>query len=120
MLIQQILRLSQRGIGATSNVVQDLANDLLAERNRGTVGKHWKDNFRKCTPEIKLQTSRSYDLQPAFNKDLNFITPWSKPVINGKKKYSISYRQKYLQLRWDRLYIRGNQRLDSLYSVLTR
>jgi hypothetical protein len=31
-----------------------MANDLLAERGREPVGKHWVENFKTRTPEIKL------------------------------------------------------------------
>jgi hypothetical protein len=38
-LVQRILDLDQRGIGATRAMVQDMANDLLAERGGEPVGK---------------------------------------------------------------------------------
>ena len=38
-LVQRILELDQRGIGATRSMVQDMANDLLAERGGEPVGK---------------------------------------------------------------------------------
>jgi hypothetical protein len=60
-LVQRILNLDQRGIGATRDMVQDMANDLLAERGGEPVGKHWVDRFKTRTPEIKLQRSRPYD-----------------------------------------------------------
>jgi hypothetical protein len=41
--------------------VQDMANDLLAERGGEPVGKCWVDNFKTRTPEIKLKRSRLYD-----------------------------------------------------------
>jgi hypothetical protein len=39
-LVQQILELDQRGIGAKRDIVQDITNDLLAERSREPVSKH--------------------------------------------------------------------------------
>jgi hypothetical protein len=38
-LVQRILDLDQRGIGATRAMVQDIANDLLSKRSREPVGK---------------------------------------------------------------------------------
>ena len=62
-LVQRILELAQRGIGATKDMVRDMANDLLAERGGEPVGKCWVDNFKKRTSEVKLQRSRPYDRQ---------------------------------------------------------
>jgi hypothetical protein len=76
-------------------MVQDMANALLAERDRGTVGKHWVDNLKKCTPEIKLQRSRPYDRQRALNKDPRIITPWFELVANTKAKYGITDKDTY-------------------------
>ena len=74
-LVRRILDLDQRGIGATRAMVQDMANDLLAARGGEPVGKLWVDNFKKRTPEIKLQRSRPYDRQRALNEDARIITP---------------------------------------------
>ena len=38
-LVQRILELDQRGIGATRDMVRDMGNDLLAERGGELVGK---------------------------------------------------------------------------------
>jgi hypothetical protein len=74
-LVQRILNLNQRGIGATRAIVKDMANDLLAKRGGKPVGKCWVDNFKKRTPEIKLKRSRLYNRQRALNKDPRVITP---------------------------------------------
>jgi hypothetical protein len=60
-LVQRILDLDQRGIGATRAMVQDMANDLLAERGGEPVGKHWVDNFKTRMLEIKLKRSCLYN-----------------------------------------------------------
>jgi predicted XRE-type DNA-binding protein len=39
-LVQRILNLDQRGIGAIRAMVQDMANDLLAKRGGEPVSKH--------------------------------------------------------------------------------
>ena len=89
-LVQRILNLDQRGIGATRAMVQDMANDLLAERGGEPVGKHWVDSFKTRTPEIRLKRSRPYDRQRALNEDPRVITPWFKLVANTKAKYGIA------------------------------
>jgi hypothetical protein len=70
-------------------MVQDMANDLLAERGGEPVGKCWVNNFKTRTPEIKLKGSRSYDRQRALNEDARVITPWFELVANTKAKYGI-------------------------------
>jgi hypothetical protein len=67
-LVRRILELDPRGTSATKTMVRDMANDLLAERGGKPVGKHWVDNLKACTPEIKLQRSRPYDRQRALNE----------------------------------------------------
>jgi hypothetical protein len=69
--------------------VQDMANNLLAERGGEPIGKHWVDRFKTRTPEIKLQRSRLYDHQRALNEDPRVITPWFELVANTKAKYGI-------------------------------
>ena len=93
--MQRILELDQRGIGATRDMVRDMANDLLAERDGGTVGKHWVDNFKKRTPEIKLRRSRPYDRQRALNEDPRVVTLWFELVANTKEKYGITDEDTY-------------------------
>ena len=94
-LVQRILELDQRGIGATRDMVRDMANDLLAERGGEPVGKCWVDNFKKRTPEIKLRRSRPYDCQRALNEDPRVITPWFELVANTKAKYGIADEDTY-------------------------
>jgi hypothetical protein len=71
-------------------MVQDTANNLLAERGGEPVSKCWVNNFKTRTPEIKLKGSCSYDRQRALNKDARVITPLFKLVANTKPKYGIS------------------------------
>ena len=88
-LVRRILELDTQGIPATKAMVRDMANDLLAERGEGPVGKHWVDNFKTRTPEITLRKSRPYDRQRALNEDPRVITPWFELVANTKAKYGI-------------------------------
>jgi hypothetical protein len=73
-LFRRILELDPRGTPATKTMVRDMANDLLAERGGKPVGRHWVDNLKTRTPEIKLRRSRPYDRQRALNKDPRVIT----------------------------------------------
>jgi hypothetical protein len=89
-LVRRILELDSRGTPATKAMVRDMANDLLTERGGKPVGKHWVDNFKTRTPEIKLRKSCLYNRQRALNEDLRVITPWFKLVANTKAKYGIT------------------------------
>ena len=67
-----------------------MANDLLAERGGKPVGKHWVDNLKTRTPEIKLKRSGPYDHQRALNKDAPIVMPKFELVANTKAKYGIA------------------------------
>ena len=60
-IVARILELDARGIGATRTMVQEMANNLLAARSEGPVGKCWVDRFNARTLAIKLQLSRVYN-----------------------------------------------------------
>ena len=60
-IVDRILELDAQGKGATRTMVQDMANDLLAARGEGPVGKQWVNRFNTRTKEIKLRRSRPYD-----------------------------------------------------------
>ena len=74
-IVARILDLDARGIGATRTMVEEMANDLLAERSEGPVGKNWVDRFNARTKEVKLRRSRPYDRQRALNEDARVIEP---------------------------------------------
>jgi hypothetical protein len=88
-IVTRILELDARGIGATRAMVEGMANDLLAARGEGPVGKHWVDRFKTRTKEIKLRRSRPYDHQRAMNEDARVITRWFELVRETKEKYGI-------------------------------
>ena len=52
--VRRKFQIDQRGMGAKRDMMLDMTNDLLADRGGGAVGKHWVDNFKKRTPEVKL------------------------------------------------------------------
>ena len=88
-MVARILDLDARGIGATRTMVEETANDLLAARGRGPVGKKWVDRFNARTEEIKLRHSRPYDRQRALNEDARVIEPWFELVRKTEEKYGI-------------------------------
>ena len=75
--------------------MRDMANDLLAERDGEPVGKHWIDNFKARTPEVKLRRSRPYDRHRALNEDSRVITRWFELVASTKLKYGIADEDTY-------------------------
>jgi hypothetical protein len=60
-LIRRIIKLDSRGTPTIKAIVRDIANNLLIERGGKPVSKHWVDNFKTRTPEIKLRKSRLYN-----------------------------------------------------------
>lgn len=94
-IVDRILELDAQGKGPTRTMVQDMANDLLAARGEGPVGKHWVRRFNTRTEEIKLRRSRSYDRQRALNEDRRVIEPWFELVGLTKEKYGIPDEDTY-------------------------
>ena len=66
-----------------------MANDLLAARGEGPVGKCWVDRFNARTEGVKLRRSQPYDRQRALNEDARVITPWFELVRKTKERYGI-------------------------------
>ena len=94
-IVDRILELDAQGKGATRTMVQDMANDLLAARGEGPVGKQWVNRFNTRTKEIKLRRSRPYDRQRALNEDRRVIEPWFELVRLTKEKYGIPDEDTY-------------------------
>ena len=84
-IVRRIKELDAQGIGATRAMVEEMANDLLAARGEGPVGKYWANRFNARTEGIKLRRSRPYDRQRALNEDPRVITPWFKLVRKTKR-----------------------------------
>jgi hypothetical protein len=74
-IIQRILELDIRGIGATRLMVREMADQLRAARGEGPVGKHWADRFNQRVDSSKLRRSRPNDRQRALNEDPRVIAP---------------------------------------------
>jgi hypothetical protein len=66
-----------------------MADRLLREQGEKPVGKHWVDNFVKCTSELMKRWSCPYDHQRAACKDPALIQPWFKLVQSVKARYGI-------------------------------
>jgi len=94
-IVDRILELDAQGKGPTRTMVQDMANDLLAARGEGPVGRHWVSRFNTRTKEIKLRRSRPYDRQRALNEDRRVIEPWFELVRLTKEKYGIPDEDTY-------------------------
>jgi len=69
--------------------VEDMANQLLRERDASPVGKLWAYNFVKRQPELRTRISRKYDYQRAKCEYLKIIREWFALVYNTKAKYGI-------------------------------
>jgi hypothetical protein len=61
IIVQFILDLDSRGFPPRLRFVEEMANHLLADRDRSSVGKRWAHNFVKRQPELKTRFSRKYD-----------------------------------------------------------
>ena len=56
--------------------VEDMANQLLRERDAPPVGKRWAYNFVKRQLKLRTRYSRRYDYQRAKYEDLRVIGEW--------------------------------------------
>jgi hypothetical protein len=76
VIIQHIFDLDSQGIPLRKKNVEDMANRLLAARNRGRVGIHWADNFITRQPRISMRKTCRYDNQRAQCEDPEVIQSW--------------------------------------------
>src|SRR5438477_5776379 len=65
-IVERILDLDSRGFPLTKAILRDMANKLLAERDAGTMGKNWPDNFVKRKEELKTCYTCAYNRQRAL------------------------------------------------------
>ena len=54
-IVQHVLDLDAQGFPPTKDMVRNMANKLLAERHKDSVGKNWPDTLIKRTPNLKTQ-----------------------------------------------------------------
>jgi hypothetical protein len=90
-LLKWILSRDERGIPATSDCVQQMANLLLQKRSNTnqTVGKRWVHNLVTRYPILKSRYNRKYDYQRAKCENPAVIRLWFILVQNTIKKYGI-------------------------------
>jgi hypothetical protein len=95
VLIKQIRKLDARGFAPTLQYVRDMANQLLAVRNRGRVSNNWVSRLVSQQTDVKSQVTRLRDHQRVLCSDLAIISPWFDLVRNVKAKYGIRDEDTY-------------------------
>jgi hypothetical protein len=75
--------------------VEEMANQLLADRGAPPVGKRWASNFVKRHKELKSRFCRNYDYKRAKCEDPTVIRNWFKLVENTIAKYGIDLADIY-------------------------
>lgn len=88
-IIQYILDLDSRSFPPRLSGVEDMANQLLADRDAPPVGSRWASNFVKRHQELTTRFTRKYDYQRALCEDPKIIEPWFELVRNTVAKYGI-------------------------------
>jgi hypothetical protein len=89
IIVQHILDLDARGFSPRLAAIKDMADSLLAERQRNPVGRNWAANFVKRRPELKVKFNRKYDYKRALSEDPVVIQDWFRRVANIKAKHGI-------------------------------
>ena len=95
VLVQYIRKLDARGFAPTLAYVREMADQLLAARDRGKVGENWVYRFIQRTSGIKSQVSRLRDYRRVLCSDTAIISPWFDLVRNVKAKYGILDQDTY-------------------------
>ena len=90
VIIQHVLDLDSREFPPRLATVKDMADLLLAARNRDPVGINWANTFVKRTPKLKVKFNRKYNYKRAKCEDLEVIRGWFKLIENTKAKYGIT------------------------------
>lgn len=88
-ILQLILDKDTRGLSPRLADVEDMANQLLAERGEKPIGKHWTRRFIDRQPALRTRLSRPYDYQRALCEDPEKIGAWFKLVENMRAKYGV-------------------------------
>ena len=88
-IVQYVVELYTRAFPPRLGGVEDMANQLLRERDAPPVGKLWVHRFVKRQPELRTRYTRRYDYQRAKCEDSKVISEWFALVQNVKAKYGI-------------------------------
>lgn len=94
-IIQYILELDSRGFPPRPQVVREMADLLLSDRDAPLVGKNWTSSFIARRKEIKTKFSRKYDYKRAQCEDPVILKAWFELVRNTIKKYGIQEEDIY-------------------------
>ncbi|KAL2890557.1 hypothetical protein HOO65_021099 [Ceratocystis lukuohia] len=85
-----ILDLYSRGFPPRLHGVEEMVDQLLADRDAPSVGKRWASKFVKRHPDLKTRFFfRKYDYQRAKCEDPTIIRDWFQLVTNTIAKYGI-------------------------------
>ncbi|EGU85420.1 hypothetical protein FOXB_04063 [Fusarium oxysporum f. sp. conglutinans Fo5176] len=87
VIVEHILDLDSRGCPPRLRDVEEIANQLLADRQAQPVSKNWASNYIKRQPELKTRFQRRYDYQRARCEDPIVIRNWFRLVQNTIAKY---------------------------------
>ena len=88
-IVRYIIELVARAFPPRLRGVEDMANQLLRERDAPPVGKRWAYNFVKRQPELRTRWTRKYDYQRAKCENSKVISAWFALVRNVKAKYGV-------------------------------
>ena len=88
-IIEHALDVDMRGFQLNLNMLRDMANNLLRDRDQPPVGINWPNRFIHRVPELKLRVNRKYDHKRALCEDATAIQAWFNLVQNMKAKYGI-------------------------------
>jgi hypothetical protein len=94
-IVQHVIELITRVFPPRLSGVEDMANQLLRERNAPLVGKRWAHNFVKRQPQLRTRFKKRYDYQRAKFEDPKVISEWFALVQNVKAKYGIVHDDIY-------------------------
>jgi hypothetical protein len=94
-IVQRVLKLDSQGFPVRISGVEDMANQLLRERDASLVGRNWASNFIRRQPELQTRQTRSYDNQRALCEDPEKIQGWFKLVANFTAKFGIRVEDIY-------------------------
>ena len=94
-IVRYIIELCARCFPPRLRGVEDMANQLLRERDAPPVGKLWAHNFVKRQPQLRTRFTRRYDYQRAKCEDSKVIAEWFAVVRNTMAKYGIAVDDVY-------------------------
>ncbi|KAJ0131573.1 Uncharacterized protein HZ326_25337 [Fusarium oxysporum f. sp. albedinis] len=89
IIVEHILNLDSRGYPPRLRDIEEIANQLFANRKAPPVSKNWASNSIKRQPELKTRFQRRYDYQRAKCEGPAVIRNWFRLVKNIITKYGI-------------------------------